>query len=107
MSNIVHSQGRGAHASRTLVHVSKNLRTLRTERGMSQTRLAEASGLSRRMIAAIENGAANVSLGTVDRLAAALDVTFTRMVRNPDADGYAKMEVIGWKGKKPTSRAML
>ena len=107
MSNIVHSQDGEKSSPAVLQHVSINLRTLRKERRVSQGQLAEAAGLSRRMIAAIENGAANVSLGTVDRLAAALDVTFTRLVRDPAADDYSRMEVVGWKGRQPSSRAVL
>lgn len=74
---------------------------------MSQAGLAEAAGLSRRMINAIENGAANVSLETVDRLAAALEVTFTRLVRDPRTDDYTMMKVVGWKGRSPDSHATL
>lgn len=106
MSNILPSQP-PADAHPTLKHVSTNLRLLRTERGISQERLADVAGLSRRMIGAIENGAANVSLAAVDRLAAALEVTFTRMVRDPNASDYARMELLGWKGRNDKSRALL
>lgn len=107
MSSILRSQPQREAHSTTLQHVSTNLRLLRIERGMSQARLADAAGLSRRMIGAIENGAANVSLATVDRLAAALEVTFTRLVRHPDASDYGRMDLLGWKGRHPGSRAVL
>jgi transcriptional regulator with XRE-family HTH domain len=74
---------------------------------MSQGELAVSAGLSRRMIAAIENGAANVSLTTVDRLAAALGVTFTQMVRPPSARDGAQIEALAWQGKCPGSKAVL
>jgi transcriptional regulator with XRE-family HTH domain len=90
-----------------LEHLSANLRRLRTDGKMSQGELAASAGLSRRMIAAIENGAVNVSLTTVDRLAAALGATFTQMVRAPSARDGAQIEALAWQGKSPESEAVL
>jgi uncharacterized cupin superfamily protein len=59
------------------------------------------------MINSIENSSANVSLATVDRLAAALGVTFTRLVRAPDATDNSRIEQVGWKGRDARSRATL
>ena len=73
MSNILHSQ---AGRPDLLGHVGANVRRLRQERTLSQAGLAELSGISRRMIVAIEGGEANVSLSTIDRLAAALGASF-------------------------------
>lgn len=104
MSNILRSQD---ETTGVLAHVSRNLRAIRTERGMSQTRLAEVSGLSRRMINAVESGAANISLATVDRLCTALQVSFTQMVRPPGARDNSRLEVLGWKGRNAESQAIL
>lgn len=79
MSNILHSQARPP----VLAHVASNLRRYRGTRAMSQDALATASSVSRRMIAAIEAGDANVSLATLDRLAEALDVRFSDLVQGP------------------------
>jgi len=106
MSNIIHSQAGGA-APAVLEYLSGNVRRLRGAAGMSQSKLAVSAGLSRRMIAAIENGAANVSLTTVDRLAAALGVNFTQMVRPPFARDGARIEALAWQGKSERSRAVL
>lgn len=49
-----------------LAHLSTNLRRLRQERALNQASLGLQSGLSLRMISAIEGGAANVTLSRVD-----------------------------------------
>ena len=54
MSNIVHKEN-GQRAS-VLQHVSLNVRRLRHAAGLSQGALAEISGVSRRMLVAIEAG---------------------------------------------------
>ena len=59
------------------------------------------------MISAIEGGAANVSLSTVDRLAAALGIKFTDLVRPPNAADALRIESIGWRGEHPDSLALL
>ena len=68
-----------------LQHVSLNVRRLRHAADMSQTALAEKSGVSRRMLVAIEAGDNNVSLTTLDRVAEALDVRFSDLIQAPDA----------------------
>jgi transcriptional regulator with XRE-family HTH domain len=106
MSNILHSQDNSPRPQ-ILEHLSENLKRIRTSGGISQSKLATEAGLSRRMIAAIENGAANVSLATIDRLARALGVTFTVLVRPPFARDNARIEALGWKGNSSQSQAIL
>lgn len=86
-----------------LGHLSENLRRLRGEQGVSQGALAVRAGLSRRMISAIEGGAANVSLSTVDKLAAALNVKFTDLVRSPQAADSLHIDSVGWRGRDDES----
>ncbi len=90
-----------------LRHVAGNVRRLRQQRGLSQQGLAELSGISRRMIAAIEGDEANVSLSSLDRLAAALDVSFAEMVRPPDAADSRRIESVAWRGTSADSQAVL
>ncbi len=52
----------------------KNVRRLRTQKGMSQEKFAERCGLHRTYISDIECFSRNVSLATVQRIAAALEV---------------------------------
>src|SRR6478752_2872898 len=103
MSNILHSQGR----SDVLAHVSGNLRRLRMAAGLSQTALAEASGISRRMIVALEGGDANISLSSLDKLAAAMGVGFIDLVRDPTRETRADINEVTWRGKSEDSTAVL
>ena len=103
MSNILHSQERGD----VLAHVSGNLRRLRQAAGLSQTALAEASGISRRMIVAVEGGDANISLSSLDKLAAALGVSFVDLVRDPARAPSAEIDEVTWRGTHPQSTAVL
>lgn len=90
-----------------LANVGKNLRRLRDERDLSQSALAETSGLSRRMISAIEGGETNVSLASIDRLAAAMSVTFSEIVRPLDTADGSRVNSLAWQGKVAGSEAML
>ena len=103
MSNILHSQARGD----VLAHVSGNLRRLRQAAGLSQVALAEASGISRRMIVALEGGDANISLSSLDKLAAAMGVGFVDLVRDPARAPSAEINEVTWRGESPQSAAVL
>ncbi|AUX28075.1 MULTISPECIES: helix-turn-helix domain-containing protein [Sorangium] len=58
-----------------LVYIAANLRRLRQKRGMTQEGLAEAAELDLRTLQDIEGMRQSVSLGTLVRLANALDVS--------------------------------
>ncbi|MBY8820931.1 helix-turn-helix domain-containing protein [Sphingomonas colocasiae] len=90
-----------------LAHVASNLRRYRGARAMSQDALATASSVSRRMIAAIEAGDANVSLATLDRLAEALDVRFSDLVQGPAGANPERIEALAWAGDDPASQGTL
>ena len=104
MSNKLRSQ---SAESRLLAHVGTNIRQLRAERGLSQQELALRADVSRRMIVAIEGGESNVSLSVLDRLAAALGVRFTRIVRDPEASDSRRIAALAWRGDRDASRAEL
>lgn len=105
MSNILRSQ-RSA-VTGVLSNVAENVRRLRQARDLSQAGLAAASGLSRRMIVAIERDEANVSLSSLDRLAAALGVSLTETIRAPDAPDNRRIETVAWRGSDADSRGVL
>ena len=90
-----------------LQHVSQNVRRLRHAADMSQTALAEKSGVSRRMLVAIEAGEKNVSLTTLDRVAEALDVRFSDLIQAPDARDASRINEVAWAGLIPGSKAVL
>ena len=105
MSNIVRSQE--PDRPDVLAHVAGNVRRLRQARGLSQAALAEASGVSRRMIVAIERDEANLSLSSLDRLAAALGVSLAEAVRPPDAPDSRRIEAVAWRGSHRESQGVL
>ncbi|WP_347905787.1 XRE family transcriptional regulator [Pseudomonas purpurea] len=90
-----------------LQHVSQNVRRLRHLSGLSQTALAEKSGVSRRMLVAIEAGEKNVSLTTLDRVAEALEVAFSDLIQAPDARDPSRINELAWAGLIPGSKAVL
>jgi transcriptional regulator with XRE-family HTH domain len=96
----------GQRAS-VLQHVSQNIRRLRQVSALSQSALAEQSGVSRRMLVAIEAGEKNVSLTTLDRLAEALGVAFSDLIRAPDNRDPSRINELAWTGVHPGSKAVL
>ena len=63
--------------------VAANVRTLRNRAGWSQEALADAAGLHRTYIGAIERAEKNLTLATLDRVAAALGVNRSTCFANP------------------------
>ncbi len=66
------------------------VREIRARRGMSKVELAKASGLSRMSIFRIETGRQDPTLGTVERLAKALEVSMLTLVRKALEDRGGK-----------------
>jgi len=97
------------HSQRASVlqHVSLNVRRLRHAADLSQTALAEKSGVSRRMLVAIEAGEKNVSLATRDRVAEALNVAFSDLIQAPDERDPSRINELAWAGSLPGSKAVL
>ena len=54
--------------------VGERVRTIRTERGLSQEALADALGVHRTYLGGVERGERNLTLRSVERLADRLDV---------------------------------
>lgn len=90
-----------------LQHVSQNVRRLRHDAGLSQSALAERSGVSRRMLVAIEAGEKNVSLSTLDLIAEALGVAFSDLIKAPDNRDSSRINELAWAGEHPGSKAVL
>ncbi len=104
MSNILHSSDARPDV---LVHVAANVRRLRTAAGLSQAALAEAAGVSRRMLVNIEKGDVNVSLNTLDRLAEVLGVVFYALVAPPETPDATRIDEVAWAGSNAESQARL
>jgi transcriptional regulator with XRE-family HTH domain len=60
------------------------VRALRLERGFSQERLAEESGLHPRYISDVERGRRNISLVNIERLGIALGVDLPTLLAEAD-----------------------
>ena len=90
-----------------LQHVSQNVRRLRHAADLSQTALSEKSGVSRRMLVAIEAGEKNVSLSTLDRVAEALGVAFSDLIQAPDVRDHSRINELAWAGEIVGSKAVL
>lgn len=84
-----------------LSHVADNVRRYRLRAGLSQKALADASGVSLRMIGGIERGGTSVSTATLDRIGLALHATLADLVREPgSASMNNAINRLGWEGPK-------
>ena len=66
--------------------VGRNLRDLRTKRGLSLRALAELSGLNVNTLSLVENGKSSPSVGTLQQLAQALDVPITNFFESEQVE---------------------
>jgi transcriptional regulator with XRE-family HTH domain len=69
-----------------VAHLGEQVRARRRDAGMTVQQLADASGVSRRMLTQIELGQANPSLVTVDKVARALATDFASLARETQAE---------------------
>jgi ribosome-binding protein aMBF1 (putative translation factor) len=58
-----------------------NLRAERLRRGMSQAELGEECGLAQEYVSAVESGRLNLTIGTMVRIALALEAEVVRLLR--------------------------
>jgi transcriptional regulator with XRE-family HTH domain len=63
--------------------VGTNLRRLRTDRGLSLEKLAQASGVSRAMLGQVELGQSAPTINVLWKIAQALDVSFSALITGP------------------------
>ena len=62
--------------------VAKNIRELRQEQGWSQDELAARAGLHRTYIGTIERGEQSITVDSMEKLAAALNVKVSRLLED-------------------------
>ena len=67
-------------------NVSKNLKRLRQSKGMSLDQVAEQTGVSKSMLAQIEKGTANPSLGVLGKITSGLRIEFQTLIEAPRVD---------------------
>ena len=68
------------HPDELRIVLSRNLRFLRRQRGLSQEALANESGTHRTYVSGVERGVRNVSLDNISRFAKALGVPAWRLL---------------------------
>jgi len=59
----------------------KNLKKIRTEKGISQGDIVKTSGIDKAMISNIENGKANPTLATIAKLAEAVNIPIDELLK--------------------------
>ena len=59
----------------------QNVRAERLKRGMSQAELGEECGLAQEYVSAVESGRLNLTIGTMVRIALALEAEVLRLLR--------------------------
>ena len=60
--------------------LSRNLKILRTSRGLSQEALADLVGLHRTYVGAVERGERNISIDNLERIALAFDISISQLL---------------------------
>ncbi|MCW2841812.1 MAG: family transcriptional regulator [Aeromicrobium sp.] len=75
--------------------IAVNVRHHRTVSGLSVADMAERIGISKAMLSKIENAQTSCSLATLQRLATALDVPVTSLLRGADAEREAVYTAAG------------
>lgn len=63
------------------LQLGKNLKRIRTEKGISQGDIVRTLGVSRSFISNIENGKTNPTLSTIAKLAKALEVPIEDLIK--------------------------
>jgi len=79
-----------------------NLRRLRVERGLSQERLALASGIDRAYVGRVERGSENVTITTLETMATALSVPIAELLTAPEPGAAQPMPLRA--GRRPLNR---
>ena len=67
-------------------NLAANIRKLRDERGLSQQRMAELSGIPRPTWASLESGSANPTLAVLQKVATAMQVSIEELIGTPKAE---------------------
>ena len=67
-------------------NVAVNLNRIRKSKGMSLDQVSEQTGVSKSMLAQIEKGTANPSLGVLGKITSGLRIEFQQLISQPRKD---------------------
>lgn len=94
-----------------LQHIADQVRHRRQIKHWSQQELSSHSGVSRRMIAMLEQAESNVSLGILYKIAIALDITIGHLLIGTESEPLAVIEEkqmpVVWRQGKSSARLVL
>jgi transcriptional regulator with XRE-family HTH domain len=79
----------------TAIHFGKIVKRIREERGISQEILADRADLNRSYVGEVERGTAMPSLGTVTKLARALNLSASNLLARYEAYEQSLLEKTG------------
>lgn len=82
MTEVPDDQSSSGATAEFVARVGAQVRSRRKAAGMTVQQVADASGVSRRMLTLIEQGQANPSLVTIDKIARALGTDFAALARD-------------------------
>ena len=63
-----------------LIKFGKKVREKRLQKGISQEKLAEKAGVHRTYIGMIERGEKNITLGNIEKIAKALEISLDKLM---------------------------
>ena len=69
-------------------NIASNLNRIRKAKGMSLDVVAEQTGVSKSMLAQIEKGTGNPSIGTLGKIISGLRIEFDDLIRTPPMDSF-------------------
>ncbi len=84
--------------------LGERIRVLRKELKLSQEALALKAGLDRTYVASIENGARNVSILNIERLASSLNVSLTEFFSTDEFTQIPTIATLNKVAEKPSKK---
>ena len=89
-------------------NVAVNLKRIRKSKSMSLDQVSEQTGVSKSMLAQIERGTANPSLGVLGKITSGLRIEFQELIQPPRVDCclVTPAELVPTKGGSRTVQGM-
>ena len=73
--------------------VGQRIRSYRTQRGLSQEKLAELCGCHPTYIGQLERGEKNATLESIDKIAASLNISLSKLFENLDENNKTERNI--------------